>query len=169
MLRKLSKLLITSIIFLITIILFKSNPDFKNWYQKKVLNNTFSFTTIASKYEELFGNPIPFKNYIVKPVFNEKLKYKNITKYKDGYLVDVESNLIPSISEGLITFIGNKDGNLCVLVEQNKVEINYCMFKNIAVKLYDHVEAGSYLGEVDQKLFLTFSKNGEFLGYEEFI
>jgi len=160
---------VTIVLFLVTIILFKSSSDFKNWYYKNILNNTLSFTTIASKYEELFGKPIPFKKNIIEPVFEEKLKYNSIKKYKEGYLVDLENDLIPSLTDGLVIFIGKKDDNLCVVVEKEKTEISYCMLKNVGVKLYDHVSKGSYIGEANEKLFLILSNGGDYLDYEEFI
>lgn len=170
MLKKLLHLMITIIIFLVTIISFKSSEDFKNWFQVHVLNNSFSFTNIASKYESLFGNPIPFKSFIKeKPVFSEKINYSSLTQYNNGILLNVDNNLIPSIGEGLIIFIGKKDNQNCIIVDQKDVEVTYCMLKHIGVKLYDHIEAGSYIGEVDQKLLLYFTKNGEYLNYEDFI
>ena len=43
------------------------------------------------------------------------------------------------------------------------------MLVNIGVKLYDHVDAGTYIGEVNENLILYFIKNGEYLNYEDFI
>ena len=169
LLKSFFKLLITLIIFLITIILLKSSSDFKKWFYKHVLDNNISFTLIASKYEELFGSPIPFKNHIIEPVFNENLKYKSISKYKNGFLVEVENNLIPSLNSGLVIFIGKKNENLCVTLENEKVETNYCMLKSIGVKLYDHVNKGSFIGEVEEKLYLEFIESGEYLDYDTFI
>ena len=169
MLKKIFHLLVTIIIFLVTIILFKSDKSFKDWFQKNVLDNNLSFTMISSKYESLFGNPMPFKDLIEEPVFNEKIKYISKEKYENGVLLNVDSNLVPSLGKGLVIFIGKKDNQNCIIVEQEDVDINYCMLKNIGVKLYDHVEKGSYIGEVDKKLILYFIKNGEFLNYENFI
>ena len=169
LLKKLSYLLITIVIFLITIILFKSNHYFKEWFWQNVLDNNLSFTTISKKYETLFGNPMPFKDLIEKPVFSEKIKYVLAEKYENGVMLNVENNLIPSISKGLVIFIGKKNNQNCVIVEQNNIDISYCMLINIGVKLYDHVEEGSYIGEVNKKLVLYFIKDGEFLNYEDFI
>jgi len=169
LLKKIFHLLVTIIIFLVTIILFKSDKSFKDWFQKNVLDNNLSFTMISSKYESLFGNPMPFKDLIEEPVFNEKIKYISKEKYENGVLLNVDSNLVPSLGKGLVIFIGKKDNQNCIIVEQEDVDINYCMLKNIGVKLYDHVEKGSYIGEVDKKLILYFIKNGEFLNYENFI
>ena len=169
MIKKVYKILITCIIFLITIILFKKSDNFKSWYQEHILNNNLSFTLIASKYESLFGSPFPFKRYFLEPVFDEKLKYNDITEYKNGYLVDLENNLIPSLSDGMVIFIGEKDNELCVVVEEELLEISYCMLENVGVKLYDYVSKGSYIGEANQRIFLVFTKSGEYLDYEEFI
>ena len=169
LLKNISKLLITTIIFLITIISFKSNISFKEWFKKEILDNNLSFTTISSKYESLFGNPMPFKNLIEEPVFSEKIKYSFKASYNNGVILNVESNLIPSLGNGLVIFIGKKNNENCVVIEQDNVDINYCNLKNVGVKLYNHVEEGSYIGEVDKKLILYFIKDGEFLNYEDFI
>ena len=169
LLNKCYKILITVVLFLITIISFKSNALFKEWFYKNILDKTLSFTKIASKYESLFGTPIPFKNVSLEPVFSEKLEYTSKERYKKGVLVNVSNNLIPSIGKGLVIFIGQKDGENCIIVEQEDIDVNYCMLKNIGVKLYDHVDAGTYIGEVNKKLFLYFTKDGEFLNYEDYI
>ncbi len=169
LLKKLSRFLITVILFLITIILFKTNSSFKKWFQKEILDNNLSFTSISSKYESLFGNPMPFRNLFEEPVFSEKIKYNSKEKYENGVLLNVENSLIPSLGKGLVIFIGKKNERNCVIIEQIDVDVSYCNLKNIGVKLYDHVEAGSYIGEVDKKLILYFIKDGEFLNYEDFI
>ena len=169
LLKKISNILITIILFLITIIFLKSSSSFKNWFTKNVLDNNISFVKIASKYESLFGSPIPFLKLDNLPVFSEKLNYSSKEEYDDGVLLKVDNNLIPSLTKGLVIFIGDKDSKKCVIVEGNDYDISYCMLVNIGVKLYDHVDAGTYIGEVNENLILYFIKNGEYLNYEDFI
>ena len=167
--RKISNALITIILFLITIIFLKSNSTFKNWFDKNILNNNISFVKISSKYESLFGKPLPFKSSLEKSVFSEKLKYLSKEEYDGGVLLKLDNNLVPSINDGLVVFIGNKDGKKCLTIESIEYDTIYCMLSSIGVKLYDHVDAGSYIGEADEYLLLYFVKDGEYLDYEDFI
>lgn len=167
-LKKITKLLIIILLFLITIVLFKKSASFKSWFNEKVLNNSISFTSIASIYESLFGSPIP-SQFKTTPVFSEKLEYSRKEKFDGGVLLTVDKKLIPSIDDGLVINIFKKDNKNCVIIENLNVEITYCLLENYGIKLYDHVEKGSYIGEVNNKLLLYFKKDGEFLNYEDFI
>jgi len=169
MFRKISNLFITIILFLITIIFFKSNIKFKEWFTKNVLDSHIPFAKISEKYESLFGLPIPLKKSSFTSVFNEKLKYLSKENYDNGVILNLENNLVPSIEKGIVIFVGNKENKKCLTIESAEHDITYCMFTNVGVKLYDHVEIGSYLGETSGKLLLYFTKNGEYLNYEEFI
>ena len=169
LIKKIYSLMITIILFLVTIILLKSNFNFKNWFDKNVLNNHISITNIASKYETLFGKPLPFRNLIKEPVFSEKLNYLSKEKYKEGVLLKLSNNLVPSLDKGLVIFVGKKDEENCITIESIDYDTTYCMLMNIGVKLYDHVDIGTYIGEVNEKLILYFTKNGEYLDYEEYI
>ena len=112
---------------------------------------------------------MPFKKYVTEQVFNEKLKYLSKEKYNSGVLLKLESNLVPSLGDGLVIFIGNKDNQKCLTIEEAEYDVTYCLFENFGVELYDHVKKGTYLGEVQENLVLYFNKNGEYLNYEEFI
>ena len=169
LLKKFSNVLVTIVIFLITIIFLKSSHAFRSWFNKNILDNHISFVKISEKYENLFGTPIPFKKISESPVFNEKLSYSAKEKYDKGVLLTVNNNLIPSLTKGLVIFVGNKDDKKCIIIEGSDYDTSYCMLTNIGVKLYDHVEAGTYIGEVNEKLLLYFLKNGEYLDYEEYI
>ena len=45
--------------------------------------------------------------------------------------------------------------------------INLIAFTSL--KLYDYVEEGTYIGEVNNNLYLVFSKDNKYLNYEEYI
>ena len=165
--KKITKLLITILLFLTTIVLFKKNSTFRNWFNENIMNKTLSFTAISKAYESLFGSPIPFKK--IESVFNEKLVYRDKEDYNNGVILTVDNNLIPSLSNGLVIFVGEKDYKNCVVVEDESLEITYCLLSTFGVKLYDHVSKGSYIGEVNDKVLLYFKKNGEYLNYEDFL
>lgn len=173
----LKKLLIKSmvllVIFLITIILIKSNDKNKEWIEKNILSKNISFASIKTLYTKYFGNVLPLDSYLsTETVFNEKLTYKEINKYKDGISLTVDNNyLVPVIYSGIVTFIGDKEEyGKTIIIESDNVIIWYSNIENTTIKLYDYVEKGSYLGEtINDKLYLLFKKDGKVVNYKEYI
>ena len=50
------------------------------------------------------------------------------------------------------------------------IDIWYGNMTSTSVKLYDYIEAGDLLGETSNNyLYLVYSKNGEYLNYEEYL
>lgn len=172
MLRKVSlKVLITCILVLLTLIISKKSIAFKTFVYKNVYDKNISFVGLNNLYNKYLGSILPFKlNIGVKPVFNKTFKYNNITKYNDSYQVDVDFNyLVPSIEDGIVIFVGEKELGSTVIIMSDKVEIWYSNIDS-NVKLYDYVDKGSFLGEVkDNKLFLTFKSDGEYKDYQEYL
>ena len=107
------------------------------------------------------------------PVFKEKLEYNDISKYLNGVKLEVGDNyLVPVINSGLVLYIGQKDGyNNTVIIEgENGVDIWYGNMSNVSLKLYDYVEAGSLLGEVNNNtLYLVYSEDNDFLNVEDYL
>ena len=66
----------------------------------------------------------------------------------------------------------NKDnyGNSIVIQGMDEVEITYGNISNSSLKLYDYIEKGELLGEVNgNNLYLVYSKDGNNLDYEEYL
>lgn len=165
------KIMVLAVIFLITIILIK-NDNIKEYISKNI-NKNISFSNIKSMYTKYLGSVLPFENILNnEQVFNEELSYKNISLYKDGVVLEVESNyLVPVKYSGIVVFIGEKEnyGNT-IIVEAHNVTIWYVNVNNSNVSLYDNVTKGSYLGEVNgNKLILLFEKDGGFVDYKEYL
>lgn len=171
--RLLIKTMVLTVIFLITLILIKSNDKNKEWINKNILSKNISFAGIKSIYTKYLGSVLPFESYLnVEPVFNEKLIYSDINKYKDGVSLTVTKNyLVPIQYSGIVVFIGDKEGyGNTVIIESDNVTMWYCNINNPSVKLYDYVEGGKYLGEtIDNKLYLLFEENGEIVDYKKYI
>lgn len=173
----LKKMLIKSmallVAFLITIILIKSNDKNKEWIEKNILSKNISFSSIKTLYTKYFGDVLPLDSYLsTETVFNEKLTYKEINKYKDGISLTVDNNyLVPVIYSGIVTFIGDKEEyGKTIIIESDNVIIWYSNIENTTIKLYDYVEKGSYLGEtINDKLYLLFKKDGKVVNYKEYI
>ena len=175
-LKLVSRLLITVIITLITLIILKQNPKLKSKFKEKILENSFSFSSVNKFYEENFGSQIPFKKLFkeeTKTVFNEKLVYKEVNKHLDGVKLTVDRNyLVPVRETGIVIFIGEKKGygNVVIIEDTSGIETWYGNINKANIKVYDYVDKGTYLGETkDNILYLTFKKEGKFLEYTKYI
>lgn len=165
------KFMITIVITITCLIILKIKPDLKTTFYKYVFDDKISFVQIKNTYEKYLKDVIPFKNIIKEqPVFNEKISYDSISKYKDGSSLYVGSSyLVPILNDGMVIYTGEKeDYGLTVIIEQiDGIEVWYSNLKNYNVKLYDYVEKGNLLGEVDDNLYIIIKKDGKYLDYEE--
>lgn len=166
------KIMITILITIICLITLKADPNLKAPFYKYVFSDHISFVQINELYKKYLKNVLPFEYINTKPVFDEKLVYSDISKYKDGTKLTVTSSyLVPILENGMVVYIGDKeDYGTTVIIEQvDGIEVWYANLKNYNVKLYDYVEKGSLLGEVDNELYIVMKKNGEFINYEDTI
>lgn len=170
-----SKVLISIIFFLVSMIYINFNSTNKELFKKYFFEDNFNFNYFTNLYNKYFGEILPPQEDITddKMVFNETMTYKNIEKYQDGYSLEVEQNeLIPILQSGLIVFVGEKEnyGNTIIIQGIDGVDIWYSNINLEGYKLYDYVEKGKILGTVtDTHIYLVFNKNGTFLGYEEYL
>lgn len=167
------RILIVLIIFLSLSIIYKKNDNLKNTITEYVFKDEISFIKIKNIYDKYLGGLLPIKKEIsTKKVFNEKLNYNNLSVYHDGVNLSVsESYLVPSLDEGMVVFIGNKDnyGNTVIIENLDGIYIWYGNINTTSLKLYDYVEKGTYIGEVSNNLYLIFSKDNIYLNYDEYI
>ena len=168
------KFMISIILTLITLILLKNNNELNSIFYKKVYEDNISFASINEFYKSKFGYQLPFLEYFNKTslVFNEKLTYKEDSIYKDGVNLTVDENyLVPSIDDGMVVFIGEKDGyGKTVIIEQkNGVTVWYSNLNEVNLKMYDYVLKGELVGNVSNNLYLVFTKDGEYVSYKEYI
>lgn len=170
-----NRVLITIILFLICSILIKSNNKYKEAIYKNIYNDNISFTGIKKFYDKYLGGVLPFEAPLdkTKLVFNEKLTYKEESKYLDGVKLIVDNNyLVPILESGIVVFIGEKEGygNTIIIQGMNGIDIWYSNIENESVKLYDYVEGHTLLGNAKGDYFyLTYSQNGVFLNYEKYL
>lgn len=170
-----SRVLVTIAIFLFGMILVKSDVSFKNKILDNVYNKQFKFVQLGEIYQKYFGNILSIDKVLVdeKPVFQEKLSYLKSNKYKDGVKLTVDENyMVPILESGIVIFLGEKEGygNTVVVEQVDGIDVYYSNVSVSNIKLYDYVEKGELLGEVqDKKLYLLFQKDGKFLDYKEYI
>ena len=105
--------------------------------------------------------------------FSEKLKYDKASIYKDGVKLTVSKNyMVPYLESGIVVFIGEKEGygNTVIVEQVNGIAVWYCDVNSSNVKMYDYVEKGNLLGEVNtNKLYLVFQKEDKYLDYTKYI
>lgn len=167
------KCFVTSIVLISLAIIYKSDCNFKNKIFGYFFEENISFTKINKIYDKYLGGLLPVKKETnTTSVFNEQLSYKESSVYYDGVKLSVEDNyLIPTIEEGMVVFIGEKEnyGNTVIIEDLDGVNYWYGNINVTSVKLYDYVKKGSYIGEANNELYLVFSKDGNYLNYEEYI
>lgn len=162
-----------AVIFFLSAIMCKYNNGFKETITKYVFTDVISFTKIKKVYNKYLGGILPIKKEIdTQKVFNEQLNHDNLSMYHDGVSLTIpESYLIPSITEGMVVFIGNKEyyNNTIIIEDLNGVYIWYGNVSTTSLKLYDYVEKGTYIGEAERNLYMVFSKDNKYLNYEEYL
>ena len=167
------KILITIFLTLIILIAIKASNSFKNKFYKRIYDTSFSFSKINKLYNTYFGKIIPSSDLeVIKPVFNESLNYTSKKKYLDGVSLSINNDyLVPSISDGVVVYIGNKEnyGNVIIVNDSNGVDIWYGNMDSIDLKLYDYVKKGTYLGRASKNLYMVFKQDGNVIDYEKYL
>ena len=154
--------------------MFKKNSSFKSFFNDKVLSDNFDFAYVNSLYSKYFGGVLPFSDIFpsIQPVFSEKLSYDGYDDYLDGVSLNVTGNyMVPSIADGLVVFIGYKEGygNTLILEDSNGVDIWYSNMNDISVSMYQYINRGSFIGNCSNRLYLVFKKDGNVLDYKKYI
>ena len=144
---------------------FTKDLKLKNIIYNKVYNTNFSFSYFKNIYNKYVGNIIPFQNIFEdKKVFNEKLKYKSISKYNKGVKLTLNDNYaIPIIKGGIVIFSGEKEGlgKTIIIQQSDGIDVWYSNLANTTMKLYDYVEDNAVVGEAkNNELYLIFQKDG---------
>ena len=170
-----SKILL-SIIFLLISMIYISNPSNKELYNKYFFTDSISFAKINDWYQKRFGSIIPLEDVTVEnnmKVFNESLEYDDIKDYLNSKLFIVKDNyMVPVLESGVVVYIGDKEsyGNTCIIQGIDGVDIWYSNIDTSNINLYDYIKKGSLIGPViDNKLYLSFMKDSEFISYEKYI
>ena len=170
------KILLCTIIFLSLAILSKKNNTYKEKINYELYENHLSFTKFKEVYDRYLGGIFPLENIKTeknKLVFDEKIKYTNITPYQKGAILEVQSQyLVPNQEAGVVVYVGEKEeyGNTVIIEGLNNIDTWYGNICTANVKLYDYIEKGKYIGETcDNKLYLVYSKNNKYLNYEDYL
>lgn len=169
-----TRTLLSVIVILISAIYVNMNDENLKNYKEKLFENSLSFTKISKSYNKVFGKVLPLEldKGTTKTVFNEGISYNNIEKYENGYKLDLTSNAVTALYDGIVVFIGNKDNyeNTVIIQGSDGVDIWYGNINDVGVNLYDYVSKDTMLGQAnDNKLYLVFNKENDYLGYENYL
>lgn len=170
-----SRCLIVIILFLLTLILIKDNISLKNNIIKYVYEDNLEFTKLKSVYEKYFGKILSVDKIAPtdEKVFNENISYNKSNVYKDGVVLSVDENyMVPTIESGIVVFMGEKEGygNTIIIEQVNGIDVWYSNINTTNIKMYDYIEKGKLLGEVQgDKLYMVFQKEGKYLNYKEYL
>lgn len=168
-----SRVLITVIFVLGSIIFTNVSDDNKALYQKYVLEDSLEFTKINELYQRIFGDvDITKKDNPDSEVVFGDVTYTNIEPFKNGVKLTVDMNeAISVIASGIVVFIGEKEdlGNTIIIQGNDGADIWYSNITENDIKVYDYVEAGNILGSSNsENIYITINKDGEFINYEEY-
>ena len=169
--KKLYKCLFTIIVFLLGMIITKVNTSLKPILKKALYEDSISFMKNKNLYNKYFGKLIDTEKK-EKEVIAEKMAYKNEEKTSTGVKLTVNDNyLVPCIEDGIVVFVGEKDGFQTVIIEQTDgIKTTYSNIKQNNYKLYDFLEKGEIIGEViNNVLYLSQEKEGEYIDYKKYI
>lgn len=167
------KLLVVSVLLVSLAIVYKSDSFLRDKISGYFFEEDISFTKIKKIYDKYLGGILPVeKNDNVTEVFDEKLRFDSSSIYYDGVKLSVDdSYLVPSLCEGMVVFVGDKEnyGKTVIVESLDGVEYWYGNVSSTSLKLYDYIEKGSLVGEVQKEFYMVFSTEGKYLNYEEFI
>lgn len=169
-----TRCLISVILCLVSLIYINiSNKNLKT-YKANLFEKSLSFTKVSNIYNKYFGTvlPLELEKGATKTVFSEGLSYLDINKYKNGYELNLDNNIVNSVWDGIVVFIGEKEnyGNTIIVQGSDGVDIWYGNVSNVNVTLYDYISKNTILGEsTDKKLYLVFDKENEYLSYEKYL
>lgn len=169
-----TRTLLAIIIILVSAIYVNMNDKNLKNYKEKLFEKSLSFNKISKSYNKVFGKvlPLEIEKGTTKTVFNDGLSYSKIDKYENGFKLDMTSNAVTSLYDGIVVFIGNKDTykNTVIVQGSDGVDIWYGNVSNVSVTLYDYITKDTIIGEAaDNTLYLVFNKENEYLGYEEYL
>lgn len=166
-----SKILLSIILVLSSVIFIKLDDDNKEWFKGHVLESNFAFMKINEWYHQTFGDILPsFQENTVAAV--SEIPEGERERYLDGYKFKVLKNTpIKAISSGILVYMGEKEGykNTFIMQGVDGVDIWYGNIDNTNYKLYDYVEEGEIIGEsMDEYYTVVFEKDGKVISYEDY-
>lgn len=169
----LTKLLISIIIILSSLILTNLSSNVRSFYQKNIFQNNISFMNISKFYDKYIGN---FNNKKKTSdeilVSNNDVNKAEMKEINGSYYLEVGLDYpVNFLASGIIVYTGDKDDfkNTVIVQGIDGVDIWYSNVIMNEYSLYDYVSKGKVLGSVnDSQLIITIMKDGKKVPYEEY-
>lgn len=142
------------------------------FFKNHVFHETLAFTKANELYTKYFGSIVPDANPNTIPVFNDNRVFSKIEAYNDSYKANMNLDTLSTLESGIVVFAGEKEnfGQTVIIQGIDGVDIWYSNLVSSSVTMYDYIEKGTILGEVNNKeAILTFMENGAYIGYEKYI
>ena len=171
--KTLTKILLSTIIFLISLILI-SYSDTKLFYQKYIFNDYIHFPKFYQKFNKIFKEPKLFKEEgISKEVFNDHISDNyQIEDYLNGKMIIYDTDIpVKTINSGIVVFIGEKEnyGKTIIIQGIDGVDIWYGNVTDIGISLYDYVESNQIIANTNnKKIYLLLSQDNKYIDLEEY-
>lgn len=162
--------ILLSIILFLTISIFVNSSN-KNLliYKKYCYDKNLNYSKFTSIYNKYFGKVLPEAKQI--SVSKGVIEYSEVNSYKDGAVLKTNSAIYPYKS-GIVVFVGEKEDydDTIIIQGMDGIDYWYSNVTDINVKLYDYVETSDIIANPkEDKLYVLFSKDGNFLNYEDYI
>lgn len=167
-----TKILLSAIFLLSSVIFMKLDTNNKEIYKKYFFENNLMFTKINTWYRQNFGNILPTVKEPSETTVSKATNFLEKENYQNGYKIkSSKESPVTSIASGLLVFMGDKEGygNTLIIQGVDGTDIWYGNIKDVNLKLYDYVEAGSILGNTkDAFYYLVLQKEGNYVTYEDY-
>ena len=170
------KTLLCFILFLFLAILSKSNHYYGDLIKKNLYQEQIQFSSIKKFYNKYLGGIFPLELKISQNtnyVFNEKITYSKSTPYQDGAKLTVSENyLVPSLYNGTVVYLGEKEhyGKVIIIENDEGIDMWYGNLCNSTIKLYDQIKKGDYLGaSCDNTIYFVVTRKNKFLNYQDYL
>lgn len=170
--QEFSKILLSIIFVLSSVIFMKLDEDNKIWFKKNVLESNLEFMKINEWYHHTFGEILPSVVDEKSSMVISEARMGERENYLDGYKIKTLKNTpVKTITSGLLVYMGEKEGykNTFIIQGVDGIDIWYGNIDNTNFKLYDYIEEGQILGEsIEEEYYLVFEKDGKMISYEEY-
>lgn len=169
-----SKILVCIILIIAGLIVLRYDNNNSRKIYKFIYEDNLSFAKINAFYKKYLGDILPFQSSFnnTKAVFNDEISYQSLNIYKDGVALTVSENyLIPSLDDGIVIYVGEKENyNNTIIVQQaNGIDVWYGNVSNSNINIYDYVSKGEILGMTNgNTLYLAFANEEGFVDYKEY-
>lgn len=163
----LTKLLLSIIVLLVSLIVCNFDSDIRKEFTNKVLEKNINFGLYNEYYKKYISKEE--KTVEVSNALEVVNDYEEIDgRYK--FKQDVESPVI-SLTPGIIVFNGSKEelGNTVIVQGNDGIDIWYSGVNLSGFSIYDYISKGDIIGSSNgDSILVSIVKDGELLKYEEY-